>query len=585
MKAIVTLSLALVLGFASAVVAAELKSGLQPGDLVPAFDVEKCGGAVNDGRSVGDNFCYRCMLGNKPVVMVFARKSDDKLASLAKALDKHVAANADQKLSSFINLIGENPAELKAEAKDFAAKNKLENVAHYIEKKNIKGARRLFVLSFFKDDVAKLMFYDPMTASMEPPNSLDELNAVYVAAAPWSLMAQKAEMLNTIALAVDEHDLDNRIIINPIVDESYYLVGLAGLFIDEDFFKETLLPRIVDEALPAFFSKEERSQVYVEAQKERKPDPDQKEEADLVRRPLNWIFTDYDLSLCTEEMSPQKWAQSNFLLNITMSAAIALVLLAGVTLALRTASREVRLSQMKNDFVSNVSHELRTPLASIRVFAELMRLGRVEGGDKVREYGEYIETESRRLTGLVNNILDFARIESGRKTYSFEMADLQQLVADTLRTFEVRLRHDGFQIELSQPGEALPQVLVDSTAMAQALSNLLDNAVKYSGDARRINVSLRRDGPWAVISVKDQGVGIPASEQQKVFERFHRVSTGLVHDVKGSGLGLSIVSHIVTAHHGRVTVESAPGRGSTFSIRLPIPPGSPAAAPEAAHAT
>jgi hypothetical protein len=139
MKAIVTLSLALVLGFASAVVAAELKSGLQPGDLVPAFDVEKCGGAVNDGRSVGDNFCYRCMLGNKPVVMVFARKSDDNLASLAKALDKHVAANADQKLSSFINLIGENPAELKAEAKDFAAKNKLENVALVVPQDNKNG--------------------------------------------------------------------------------------------------------------------------------------------------------------------------------------------------------------------------------------------------------------------------------------------------------------------------------------------------------------------------------------------------------------------------------------------------------------
>jgi len=139
MKAIVTLSLGLVLAFASTVVAAELKSGLQPGDLVGAFDVEKCGGAVNDGRSVGDNFCYRCMLGNKPVVMVFARKAGDSLASLAKALDKHVAANSDQKLSSFVNLIGSDPAELKAEAKEFAAKNKLENVALVVPQENENG--------------------------------------------------------------------------------------------------------------------------------------------------------------------------------------------------------------------------------------------------------------------------------------------------------------------------------------------------------------------------------------------------------------------------------------------------------------
>jgi hypothetical protein len=103
--------------------AAELKSGLQPGDLVGAFDVEKCGGAVNDGKEVGANFCYRCMLGNKPVVMVFARKADKSLASLVKALDKHVAANADQKLSSFVNLIGAEPDALKATAKEFAAKN------------------------------------------------------------------------------------------------------------------------------------------------------------------------------------------------------------------------------------------------------------------------------------------------------------------------------------------------------------------------------------------------------------------------------------------------------------------------------
>ena len=139
MKAIVTLSLALIMAGASAVLAAELKSGLQPGDLVGAFDVEKCGGAVNDGRSVGDNFCYRCMLGNKPVVMVFSHTADGRLSKLAKALDKHVAKNSDQKLSSFINLLGEDPSDLKATAKSFAAKNKLENVALVVPHDNANG--------------------------------------------------------------------------------------------------------------------------------------------------------------------------------------------------------------------------------------------------------------------------------------------------------------------------------------------------------------------------------------------------------------------------------------------------------------
>jgi hypothetical protein len=123
----------------SVVRAADLTSGLQPGDLVPAFDVEKCGGAVNDGKEVGANFCYRCMLGNKPVVMVFARKADGSLASLVKELDKHVTKNTDQKLSSFVNLIGKNPDELKATAKEFAAKHQVENVALVVPQDNENG--------------------------------------------------------------------------------------------------------------------------------------------------------------------------------------------------------------------------------------------------------------------------------------------------------------------------------------------------------------------------------------------------------------------------------------------------------------
>ncbi len=134
-----SLALAIVLAGVGTLRAAELTSGLQPGDLVGAFNVEKCGGAVNDGREVGANFCYRCMLGNKPVVMVFARKVDGNLAKLAKQLDKHLASNSDQKLSSFINLIGSDPAELKSEAKSFAAQNALENVALVVPDENENG--------------------------------------------------------------------------------------------------------------------------------------------------------------------------------------------------------------------------------------------------------------------------------------------------------------------------------------------------------------------------------------------------------------------------------------------------------------
>ena len=217
---------------------------------------------------------------------------------------------------------------------------------------------------------------------------------------------------------------------------------------------------------------------------------------------------------------------------------------------------------MKSDFVSNVSHELRTPVASIRVFGELLRTGRAHEPDKVREYGEHIEGETRRLTRLIDNILDFSRIESGRKEYRFSDGDLREVVLSVIRTFEVRLAAQGFAIELEQPGAPLPPVRMDADAIAQAFQNLLDNAVKYSGESKEVVVTLRAEGDRVAVSVLDHGIGIAP---------FHRVGTGLVHDVKGSGLGLSLVHHIVAAHGGEVSVVSAPGKGSTFTMTLPVP--------------
>jgi signal transduction histidine kinase len=204
------------------------------------------------------------------------------------------------------------------------------------------------------------------------------------------------------------------------------------------------------------------------------------------------------------------------------------------------------------------------------VFGELMRRGRVTESDKVREYGTYIETESRRLTQLINNILDFSKIESGRKVYEFEPADLEEVVAASLGSFGTRLRNSGIELAYKGPEEPLPEMKIDANAIDRALANLLDNAVKYSDGGDLIEVGLWSDDGEAHISVRDRGIGIPRDEQQRIFERFHRVSTGLVHDVRGSGLGLSLVQHIMKAHGGRVTVDSRPGQGSTFTLHLPV---------------
>ncbi len=453
-----------------------------------------------------------------------------------------------------------------------------EKAAHHFKKKGIKGAKHLFVMSFVdkKEDIGYPLYFDSTCKTFEPPAWSPDVFAVWTATSPWRSLALKGGTLQRATLAVDERHPDYRILMNPITDDSWRVVGVAGMVLDEAYFQHELLPESVDHLLSKFFAGEAQRPIVTVRDSHGQPvyrseKLDKKKGTIEIERAFPLVFTDWTISLASRAPAAVV-ARRNFLLNIALSAVLAAVLLGGLVLSFQTASRQMKLSQMKNEFVSNVSHELRTPLASIRVFGEFLRLGRVESPEKMREYGDYIETESRRLTQLINNILDFASIESGRKSYRFERADLEEVISETLKTFGVRLRQNGFCIRFEGPGVPLPRLYFDAAAVAQSLSNLLDNAVKYSNGSKEIAVGLRREGNWAVIWVRDQGIGIPKDDQAKIFERFHRVSTGLVHDVKGSGLGLSIVQHIVQAHRGRVSVESRAGEGSTFSVYLPIDP-------------
>jgi signal transduction histidine kinase len=374
-------------------------------------------------------------------------------------------------------------------------------------------------------------------------------------------------------LTVDERDPDYRVLVKPIIDETTKMVvGTAGMIVDEEYFKQTVLPRAIQNSLQKYFPDTyEDAIVTLMDSSERVLLSSQPVEGQTyeVGGSLPFIFKDWRLGMRMRQMTEEQEARRLFAFNLSLTVLMTLLLIGGIVMSLKTASREMKLSQMKADFVSNVSHELRTPLASIRVFGEFLKLGRVREPDKIREYGEYIETESRRLTQLINNILDFSKIESGRKTYQFERADVVEVISETLRTFAVQLNQQGFTINFETPPRRLPPAVMDSNAISQAFMNLLDNAVKYSGDSKEITVRLDKRDEYITISVTDHGIGISRDEREKIFEKFYRVSTGLVHDVKGSGLGLSIVKHIVDAHRGLVTLNSKPGSGSTFTIYLP----------------
>jgi signal transduction histidine kinase len=259
--------------------------------------------------------------------------------------------------------------------------------------------------------------------------------------------------------------------------------------------------------------------------------------------------------------------------NYEVLAALSLVMIGGIFLTYRNVSREMKLARLKSDFVANVSHELRTPLALIRLYAETLELGRLTAKEKYQEYFRIIREESERLTALINNILDFSRIEAGRKEYEFKETNLAELVCSTLDSYRFQIEQNGFAFE-ENISRDIPPVNVDREAIARSLLNLVNNALKYSKDRKFIGVSLYRANGSVKLEVRDHGIGIPPNELEKIFEKFYRCGDPLVHNIKGSGLGLSLVRHIVRAHGGDVEVESAPEKGSKFTIALPLDPSS-----------
>jgi signal transduction histidine kinase len=250
-----------------------------------------------------------------------------------------------------------------------------------------------------------------------------------------------------------------------------------------------------------------------------------------------------------------------------MFLAIAMILGFGLVLTVRTVTRELELARMKSDFVSTVSHEFKSPLTSIHQVAEMLQRGRVPSEERRRRYYDVLLEQSSRLASLVTNVLDLARIEEGRELHP-ETVDLEALVQGVVDATRHRVGHEGFRIT-SLMGEPRPCVRADPDALGQAVSNLLDNAIRYSGEARDVQVTVGTDNGSAIVTVEDHGVGIPREEIGRVFDRFYRGRGELPRSIRGSGLGLALVKEIVEAHGGSVDATSEVGEGSTFRIKLP----------------
>ena len=266
-------------------------------------------------------------------------------------------------------------------------------------------------------------------------------------------------------------------------------------------------------------------------------------------------------------LNPARFAQSARAIRLTVSLLIAVLLLAiavGSWLIASDFQRQVTRARQKTDFVSNVSHELKTPLTSIRMFSELLAENRVEDVGRQREFLRIITAEAARLTRLINNVLDFARMERGEKTYKMERFDLRGVVEEVCATYRPHLQEHGFAFGCALPGSPV-FVKGDRDALAQVLVNLLSNAEKYSGDKKDIQVELTAGG----LRVCDRGIGVPKGCERRIFEQFFRAHDSLSSGIEGSGLGLTLAQQIVHAHGGSINYEPREGGGSCFMVRIP----------------
>jgi signal transduction histidine kinase len=267
--------------------------------------------------------------------------------------------------------------------------------------------------------------------------------------------------------------------------------------------------------------------------------------------------------------APHQTVRRQVMLFSTALGVLLVVIVAGSVTTYRLMRRESEVARLKADFVANVSHDLKTPLSVIRMFGETLEMGRVTDQATREEYYRVITRESERLSRLIDNVLDFSRIEGGRRTYERVPAPVEPLVRESLEPFAYPLAQGGFKVDVDVAAD-LPDVTMDVAAIGQALTNLIDNAIKYAGDRKTVRVTAALVAGELALTVADEGIGIASDEHARIFEKFYRVGKSDTQGRRGSGVGLALVRHVVEAHGGRVTVDSRAGEGSRFTMFLPV---------------
>jgi two-component system phosphate regulon sensor histidine kinase PhoR len=286
----------------------------------------------------------------------------------------------------------------------------------------------------------------------------------------------------------------------------------------------------------------------------------------LVNKEL-WLLPGLSLGIKMKNGGIEEFVKQRYFTNLTILGSLLLILLIGVLLIYYNLRKELRLTQLKADFVSNVSHELRTPLSLISMYSETLVLDRIKDENKKREYYSVINNETNRLSKIVNSILNFSKMEAGTRRYNFESHNLIDVNAEILATYDYHIKSKGFYYE-TKIEDNIKDIKIDKDAVSESIINLIENALKYSSEQKHFEIIIGQNEIGPYWEIKDFGIGIGNEDQEKIFDKFYRVSTGLVHKTKGTGLGLSLVKQIMEAHSGNITVKSELGNGSTFRLQF-----------------
>lgn len=480
------------------------------------------------------------------------------------------------------------------EVYETAADRMLDVPPHLLEEHRFDDVKRIFdgldtaparlLFAGALDECAcRARFYDPETETMRVGPEPGGRTARLIAHVSAQLFAhtvhtqppqgKRPPLAYPNVLYVNEADADNRAVYRFVTSDEGDAIGFVGFVIDVSRFEREYLPEAMAGAMDRL-SGIVQDNLVVRATDETgrvvTASHDEAGQADALDRRFGFVFRDWAVSASSRHTAAAQLLQANALVGWMLTLLMSASVLAGVLLTGYASRRDYRLWQMRSAFVANVSHELRTPLASISVFGELMRSGRVSTPQKVAEYGGHIEHESIRLRHLIDNVLNFARMESDRGGYSPQSAAMEDIVDDAVRAVDVQRARSGFGIEVNRPAAALPAVDVDASALTLVFVNLLDNAMKYSGASRRLCVDLGLQGGDVAVAVTDFGIGIDAGDRERLFDRFFRGTRALDRGVTGTGLGLAIVAHVVEAHGGSVHVQSDGESGATFTVLIPV---------------